>query len=352
MGMSRTVALAGLGSILLVLLFGQFSSAEALRGLGEVSTGTGYLSPLPLPVKGECRAGDKYVINSMKDLYDNADQLDCIFAAGLEPGNVPLGFGYGYVLTTVNTGFYAKFAQLPYQGDFVVKTQCGGNFYNIGWLSIAGMDVGTSVWTVDNLGWEMADGEMPEGDKKSILMDFTVNFEELCAAEGNESPLGLMGFSPFKSSIFPLSAFKDIGRVVGVDTDGGTVMLNKALIQSEGLGAQTVLFYAVKTFDVSVRPAGFVPGVELEVPLGPNGETVMEYKRQALDGLIARTLGVLFDPAMLAGAVGKREIEHTRKVAESLGQGPLGISPFKIGSVLAAFGEAMGSQVSQALKAV
>eukprot|EP00922_Rhytidocystis_sp_ex-Travisia-forbesii_P015465 GHVS01023076.1.p1 GENE.GHVS01023076.1~~GHVS01023076.1.p1 ORF type:complete len:349 (+),score=44.04 GHVS01023076.1:206-1252(+) len=311
------------------------AKGDTLRGLGEVSTAAGYLSPLPLPVKGECTAGDNYVVNSLNDLYDNADKLDCIFAAGLEPENVPLGFGYGYVLTTANTGFYAKFAQIPYQGDFVVKTQCGGQFYNIGWLSIAGFDVGTSVWTIDHLGWEMAAGEMAEGPKKSVLMDFTVNFDKLCAPEGNESPIGLWGFSPFANSIFPLSAFKDIGRVVGVDTDGATIMLNKALINSPGKGAQTVLFYAIKTFDLTVRPTSFTPGMQLTMPVGPNGETVTTYHREALDGLIARTLGSLFDPAQIAVAVVRREIDHRKKVAESAGEVAADFSPLNISSLIA-----------------
>eukprot|EP00922_Rhytidocystis_sp_ex-Travisia-forbesii_P043992 GHVS01065589.1.p1 GENE.GHVS01065589.1~~GHVS01065589.1.p1 ORF type:complete len:366 (+),score=88.52 GHVS01065589.1:230-1327(+) len=293
---------------------------EPQRSLPEVSSNLGAFSPLPLPVSGECTADDSFHIDSLAKLYENADKLDCIFAAGIPPANVPLGFGYGYILTIANTGAYDKLVQLLYQGDFVVKTQCRGKFYNIGWLSIAGMDVGTSVWTIDQLGWEMADGELPEGDKKSVLMDFTVNFEELCAPEGNESPLGLLGFSPFQSSIFPLSAFKDIGRVVGVDTDGGVIMLNKALIHSKGHGAQTVLFYAVKSFDSAVVPPGFGSATVMVVPKGPNGETVMKYKRRALDGLILRALGALFDPAQLSVAFAQREVAHHQDLVDRLGE--------------------------------
>lgn len=268
------------------------SLSPTLRGLQAVDSAVAFTSPLPLPAAGSCNATDKYTITSVDDLFANAADLECIFAGGLTPAAVPLGYGYGYVLSAANTGFWSGAMQIPYQGDYVVRTQCGGQFYNIGWLSIAGLDVGTSVWTIEKLGWEMAPGEYPEGEQDSILMDFTVDFLKLCAPEGNESPLGLIGFSPFSNSIYPISTFKDIGRVVGVDRDGATILLNKALTTAPGQGAQTVLFYAIKTFDAAARPEGFTRGTPVIVPRGPNGEEVIEYRRAGVEGVIARTIGL------------------------------------------------------------
>lgn len=288
-------------SLLLLLLSSPFISGEppvaSLRGITAFDSGLAFYSPVPLPAGGTCTAGQSYVVDSVQYLFEHARDLDCIFAAGKEPVNVPLGYGYGYLLSAANTGFWSSLLQIPYQGDYVVKTQCQGNFYNIGFLKIGGVDVGTAVWTIDNLGWNMAPGEYPEGDKKSLLMDFTVDFTKLCAPEGNESPIGLFGFSPFRNSVYPISMFKDIGRVVGVDSsDGATILLNKAIFEAEGLGAQTVLFYALKTFDGTVSPKGFSVGVPVEVPEGPNGEKQITYERAGAEGIMKKMVVNMFNP--------------------------------------------------------
>eukprot|EP00921_Rhytidocystis_pertsovi_P025345 GHVQ01040907.1.p1 GENE.GHVQ01040907.1~~GHVQ01040907.1.p1 ORF type:complete len:352 (-),score=39.40 GHVQ01040907.1:600-1655(-) len=287
-----------------------------LRKLGVVPTEVGAISPIPLPVSGSCTVGKSYVVDSLAYLYENMADLECIFAAGLTPAAVPLGFGYGYVFTAANTGLYSPLLQIPYQGDYIMKTYMQGQYHNVGLMSIAGFDVGTALWTIDSLGWITADGEYPEGNTQSILMDFTVDFNLLCAPEvDNESPLGMLGFCPFHNSIFPVSTFKDLGRFVGFDTDGAAITLNKALVHAEGLGAHTVLFYAVKTFDLAIVPAGFTVGDAITVPNSPSAVNgVINYTRAGAEGVISRVLNILANPAQLAAGVAARQAEQQMRL--------------------------------------
>lgn len=247
-----------------------------------VSTRTAAFSPIPLPVTGECKAGKKYKVRSIEDLESQVEELECIFAAGLPPynGQVPKGFSYGYLLTAANTAFWSRAAQLGYQGDFVVTTQCNGRKYDIGWMSIGGLKVGTAVWTSSHLPkhLQLAEGEYPIGNTEGIIMDFTRDFGKICTPEGSENSITLEGFSPFTNSMYPISHYIDMGRVVGIDqADGGIITLNKAFSTSNN-SLRTVLIYATKTFDTSIVPPG-TKNIDLIVPEGPNKEQIIQFKR-------------------------------------------------------------------------
>lgn len=268
-------------------------SSSPLRKLASAPTPPGAFSPLPLPASGSCTKGTSYTINSVIDLYSRLDELECIFSAGVSPDDVPLGFSYGYLLSAANSAALDILAEAVYQGDYVVKTQCGGKFLNIGWMSIAGVKPGTAVWSIGDaeaaLKTGLAPGEYPlPSNRPAIIMDFTVDLNKLCAAQGNESPLGLIGFSPFANSLWPIKQFVDIAVIVGRDAnDGGLITLNKAYITNAQLGAQTALIYATKNFDPAVKP-GFASGTPIVVPAGPNNENVITFNRLGLSSLIER----------------------------------------------------------------
>lgn len=257
--------------------------------------------PVPLPATGSCTAHTKYKITSVKDLYADAGDLECIFAAGKAPVKEPLGYSYGYLLAAANTAFYDLFAEIFYQGDFTVRTQCQSEYLTIGWLSIGGVKPGTALWSVGNrkeaLGVDVAPGEYPLSSENAIIMDFTKNFKDLCHPQGNESPLGLIGFSPFMNSVWPLNQFIDLAVIVGKDSDGGLISLNKAYIipKDPEDGAATILFYATKSFDDEVLPS-FNYGDEIEVPLSASGEEVVEYYRGSVEALLKR-----LNPARIVG---------------------------------------------------
>lgn len=247
-----------------------------------VDVRTAIYSPIPLPVTGECKAGKEYKIESIEDLESQIDELECIFAAGKPTynGNIPQGFSYGYLLSAANTGFWNRIADLGYQGDFVVSTRCNGKLYNIGWMSIAGIKIGTATWTSGYLPntAELADGEYPLGENKGIIMDFTKDFNKICTPEGNENSLTMDGFSPFVNSMYPVRSYIDMGRVVGIDrSDGAVITLNKAF-STNGNIYRTVLIYATKTFDRSIIEPN-TNSINLIVPEGPNGEKKIPFRR-------------------------------------------------------------------------
>lgn len=53
---------------------------------------------------GDCVKGASYTINSIADLKKNINDLECIFAAGVAPDAIGLGFHYGTVLLGENSG--------------------------------------------------------------------------------------------------------------------------------------------------------------------------------------------------------------------------------------------------------
>lgn len=59
---------------------------------------------LPQTGFGSCTAGTPFTINSIADLKSNIKDLECIFAAGVAPDAIGLGFNYGTVLLGDNSG--------------------------------------------------------------------------------------------------------------------------------------------------------------------------------------------------------------------------------------------------------
>eukprot|EP00921_Rhytidocystis_pertsovi_P002615 GHVQ01004512.1.p1 GENE.GHVQ01004512.1~~GHVQ01004512.1.p1 ORF type:complete len:423 (+),score=37.27 GHVQ01004512.1:197-1465(+) len=268
----------------------------------KVSSNIAAYNPLPLPVSGTCHAGTQYVVNSVADLYGLIPEIECVWTQGIVPNKVPMGAAYGRLLAFANTAFYDYFVEFIYQGDYLLQTQCNGNYYNIGILNFGGFDLSTGVWTISPLPdhYVIMDGEHYDG-RAGVLMDFTIKVETYCPKEGNESgwkaPL-LEGFSPFRSGGWPVRLFIDMLRAVGRDADECIIMLGRTWMLNPTPGDNTLytsLYFTLRTCDSGVLPA-LVRGTKLD----PIPETYT-YNRAGLFEVLNRLNPISYALGEIAG---------------------------------------------------
>lgn len=259
--------------------------------------------PLPFITSGNCTGGRTYTIQRIGDLFDNLGELECIFAAGLSPTTVGLGYNYGTLLTAANTAVPAVVAPVAYQGDYVVRTRCGDRVLYIGTLHVGGLSIGTAEWSIGPLPGDVAPGEY-YNPKDNLVMDFRIDIRDICPVEDPAFPFNIRGFVPFHNSIPPVNSFVDIGRVVGRGAkDGGTILLNKAMATDPTRGFATVLYYAIKNFDPAVNP-NFAVGTPITVPES------FTYSREGIRAPIER-LGTSIDVTQAHIASRLRNIART-----------------------------------------
>eukprot|EP00920_Eleutheroschizon_duboscqi_P004416 GHVT01010176.1.p1 GENE.GHVT01010176.1~~GHVT01010176.1.p1 ORF type:complete len:366 (+),score=9.22 GHVT01010176.1:555-1652(+) len=227
----------------------------------SVSTGDALYAPLPLPVDGTCAAGKVYTITKLSHIYDHLPEIECLWTQGMVPNKVPLGACLGKCLAFTNTAFLDYFTEFVYQGDYVVQTQCNGNYYNVGILNFAGIDTSTGIWTVSPLPshFEFVEGEQYDG-RAGVLMDFTVDVDHYCPAEGNERVTApfLKHMRPFNTGRWPVRLFIDMLRAVGRDdADGCLLMVGRTWLLDpfpESKKLATVLYFMLKSCDPAIMP--------------------------------------------------------------------------------------------------
>jgi hypothetical protein len=122
----------------------------------------------------------------------------------------------------------------------VVRTRCNDEDLYIGTLHVAGLSLGTAVWSIGSLPGPVAAGEY-YNDKPNLVMDFRVNMKEICPIEDSTLLRSTRHFLPFKNSLPPVNSFVDIARIVGRDPeDGGLIFLSKAMASDPVLGYVSV----------------------------------------------------------------------------------------------------------------
>lgn len=244
-------------------------------------------NPLPLPVSGECIEGARWTITSTSQLFKLIDELECIWAAALTPQAVSRGYHYGQLLAFTNSDLLDFFTRSSYQGDFVFETQCNKVHHMVGLLKFAGLSPSFAIWSINKFPLPIAEGEFYDG-REAIVMDFSVDLRSLCAGEGDErtarSNWSRNSMRPFQTGIWPMRLFIDLLRVVGCDTDGGTLLLGRTFMldpeKSLNRPAFTVLFFVLKTFDPKVTPPEFNCGDAVTLD-----KTFSYYRHGALDFL-------------------------------------------------------------------
>lgn len=81
--------------------------------------------------------GGIFTINSVSDLLDNINNLECIYDAGKAPNRVPLGLNYGTVLKISTSDIFAPFIESLWKGKLVSNIRCP-NEINLGLNVVAG----------------------------------------------------------------------------------------------------------------------------------------------------------------------------------------------------------------------
>lgn len=243
------------------------------------------MAPLPFPINGTCHAGTEYIVQSIDDLYTLIPDIECVWNQALVPNKVPMGANYGRLLAFSNSAFLDYCIEFIYQGDWLMQTRCGPNYYNIGVLYFGGFHVSTGIWTISPLPshFILPPGEHYDG-RPGILMDFTVDVEHYCPMEGTlptwKGPtLFSGGLSPFSTGTWPYRLFIDMLRAVGRDTDECLLLLGRTWMvdpMSPTKSVYTVLYFTLKTCDPEV-----LPDFKRSQPLDPLMET-FSYDRQGV----------------------------------------------------------------------
>lgn len=210
------------------------------------------------PSKGSCNSIDDHTshyVDSIQDVPRHIQDLECLFAAAYVPTHVPLG-RVQRLATWLRDPLYFTFAG----GSFNFETQCGGEVINVGLVTVPFtrlISMSTKLSMLEpgakNLikGHDVAKGSFYDG-RGGILADFGFNSAHDCPNEGHTKRFEVHGVFPGNTNPAFLSAFNDLGRVIGVDKhDGGVLILVKTFILLKSRW-ETSGFYVAKAFDISI----------------------------------------------------------------------------------------------------
>eukprot|EP00915_Cephaloidophora_sp_WS-2016_P009327 GHVH01013306.1.p1 GENE.GHVH01013306.1~~GHVH01013306.1.p1 ORF type:complete len:327 (-),score=21.73 GHVH01013306.1:673-1653(-) len=276
--------------------------------------------PLPLPFEGSCTAGTKWTINSLEQLY-NTDEHDCIWAAGITPGGVPLGRNYGSLLSFADSTLLTLLTPFLYQGDYTYQTRCGDSYQYIGVLYFGGVPANTGFWSINEFPWPFPSsqqgGEYYDG-KAGILMDFSTDTSARCGADEPIFPQGGFG-QPFFTGSWPMRQFIDLLQWVGCDeADGGHLLLGRTwmLDATKSLDevdeVYTVLYFVLKTFDDNVLPAGATCGMEIEL------DTSFTFSRGGLAPFLKRLNPLNWIEGQMTGTLTDGIIDYPDALADQI----------------------------------
>jgi len=145
-------------------------------------------------------------------------ELECVYQAGLTPSKVPEGPLYGAVLKVLVTSHFDSFINRIWWGKIATEYKCPstGVIYHVGFNNLLNHFLNPFLVYL---------GRLDENDKGSLILDYTVDFSQICP--------GMEKFAGIKRNAFPGNIAVDGVRFVGRQKDGGAILLGKVVHQHD-----------------------------------------------------------------------------------------------------------------------
>jgi hypothetical protein len=102
-------------------------------------------------------------------------------------------------------------------------------------------------------------GEYYDG-QDNLIIDYTQDFSKLCY-NFNELKQS-QGMDIPTRNVYPLNQIVDALRLVGRQSDGGSIFLGKTYLRNSAQVSRTVVYFYFVNYDADVNPE-FLPGNEL-----------------------------------------------------------------------------------------
>jgi hypothetical protein len=218
------------------------------------------------------QAGKVYTITKVQDLWDNHQDLYCIYYAAEEPFKVPVGPMLGDIFSIANSRLMNPMLRFLWKGKLVTKIECNGTAAYLGWNKMGPGPFAPSMVTVGRVQEKLPSIEsMYLDNKTSILLDYTRDIAEACPdyelfMDKNPEVLQIKT-SPFRKNFFPFDQVVDSMRPVGKQKDGGIIYLGIAFGRDPyryDLRASPCAFFSVVNYDEEA-----VPGLKYRQSLQP-----------------------------------------------------------------------------------
>eukprot|EP00922_Rhytidocystis_sp_ex-Travisia-forbesii_P069875 GHVS01104347.1.p1 GENE.GHVS01104347.1~~GHVS01104347.1.p1 ORF type:complete len:362 (-),score=35.04 GHVS01104347.1:142-1227(-) len=204
-----------------------------------------------------CVKGKAYSITTVKQLQqDLLEELPCVFHVGITPPVVPLGAMYG---TIVYPDVPSWVNDLVYQGHYSTETVCNGETVYLDQMSSLGIKPTTGFSRIGKPKGSISDGEYLDA-KDSVVVDLSEHFKDRCMRKNStlNELLTYPLFAPYTDRQLPIGIiFNDLLRIVGIDSDGGTLLLERTLVKDPTTPDArwgTVAYVVRKNFDPRLLP--------------------------------------------------------------------------------------------------
>eukprot|EP00921_Rhytidocystis_pertsovi_P009997 GHVQ01015987.1.p1 GENE.GHVQ01015987.1~~GHVQ01015987.1.p1 ORF type:complete len:327 (-),score=15.62 GHVQ01015987.1:276-1256(-) len=228
-------------------------------------------SPIPLPTSGTCEAGTTYVIQSVQDLEALKGQWECVFRAGLEPLEVPLGRARGQFLKVLNTAVFNPLlkALTIEQYHQILATRCPKTPNDITFIDIAGEaafpnPVTYGLVTIGDIGPMKPQEATPPYDPSGLIVDYRADMKSICE-QPSAAKIPYAGAFPSNPPPIP-NNLVNVARIAGRSSvTGDFIWIQKSYSQDQINGLIFTIAYDVWTTaaNSSVSP------IQSGDPIGP-----------------------------------------------------------------------------------